>query len=66
MPETQQHSFHGYKLKEAVIGVIILGVRSRTNLYKYSFLRTVIREWNSIPNSIRETRSLPVFKSKVF
>ena len=38
---------------------------SRTNGFKYSFFNRIINEWNSIPNDIRESNNINIFKSKL-
>ena len=36
--------------------------RSRTNLYDYSFIPTATREWNSLPEEIKSSTSIAIFK----
>ena len=38
---------------------------SRTNLFKFSFMKRIVREWNSLPLDIREASSVLDFKLKV-
>ena len=41
----------------------IQGIRSRSNTYYYSFLPSVIREWNSLQNVLKNANSLSEFKN---
>ena len=38
---------------------------SRTNLFKFSFMKRIVGEWNSLPLDIRGASSVEDFKSKV-
>ena len=38
---------------------------SRTNLFKFSFMQRIVREWNSLPLDIREASFVEEFKLKV-
>ena len=38
---------------------------SRTNLFKFSFMKRIVGEWNSLPLDIREASSVEDFKLKV-
>ena len=38
---------------------------SRTNLFKFSFTKRIVGEWNSLPLDIREASSVEDFKLKV-
>ena len=38
---------------------------SRTNLFKFSFVKRIVGEWNSLPPDIREASSVEDFKLKV-
>lgn len=38
---------------------------SRTNLFKYSFLKRIFGEWHRLPHDIRGETSVADFKSKV-
>ena len=40
----------------------IQSIAARSNLYAYSFLLTVLREWNELPPDIRNCDSLQMFK----
>ena len=40
-------------------------VHARTQLYKNSFLPATIRDWNSLPQSVRNSSSLEMFKSAI-
>jgi hypothetical protein len=44
----------------------IQSVHSRTRLYQYSFLPSVVREWNSLPISTRQITSLSLFKHSLY
>ena len=39
---------------------------SRPNLLKFSFMKRIVGEWNSLPLDIREASSVEDFKLKVF
>ena len=38
---------------------------SRTNLFKFSFMKRIVEEWNSLPLNIREASSVEEFELKV-
>ena len=38
---------------------------SRFNLFKFSYMRRIVGEWNSLPLDIREASSVADFKLKV-
>ena len=38
---------------------------SRTNDFKYSFFSRIVNEWNGLPNLIRESKRIAVFKRNV-
>lgn len=40
-------------------------VNSRTQLYQDSFLPSVIRDWNNLPDEIKSSSTLEIFKSKL-
>ena len=54
----------GYALRSMDISNLLTSL-SRTNLFKFSFMKRIIREWNSLPLDIREASSVEYFKSKV-
>ena len=34
---------------------------TRSNGFKYSFFNRIVKEWNSLPNNIRESNSIEIF-----
>ena len=38
---------------------------SKADGFKYSFFNRVVREWNGLPNHIRESNSIATFKRNV-
>ena len=54
----------GYALRSMDTSNLLTSL-SRTNLFKFSFMKRIVREWNSLPLYIREASSVEDFKSKV-
>ena len=40
-------------------------IHSRTSLYQESFLPSVIRQWNSLPENVKTSPTLPIFKRRL-
>ena len=54
----------GYALRGMDISNLLTSL-SRTNLFKFSFMKRIVGEWNSLPLDIREASSVEDFKLKV-
>ena len=40
-------------------------IQSRTSLYQESFLPSVIRQWNSLPEDVKSSPTLSIFKHRI-
>ena len=54
----------GYALRSMDIPNLLTSL-SRTNLFKFSFMKRIVGEWNSLPLDIREASCVEDFKLKV-
>ena len=40
-------------------------IQTRTSLYQESFLPSVIRQWNLLPENVKSSQTLPIFKHRI-
>ena len=44
----------------------LVSMYSRTNSFKYSYFISIINEWNSLPNDIKESVTISSFSIKLY
>ena len=57
------HETNRYNLRNAND---IQSVNAQSNLFKNSFIPATVRDWNNLPLCVRQSESLPIFKSRLF